>query len=231
MIFYASNNELLDTDKFEEYDKGGNSIIYKSRDEEKLFKVYKYNVHYKYHMAKANFKMLKEYNISNLVKLYEYYHLYNGIVDRLLPMDGYTMEKISSPKKELLCADRNYLSYILSQLEETLKELSDKKILIGDAHKDNILFTENGVTLIDLDQYSKTKISSKRGIYYVNKENLIYSISSRFIYEYAKKYPKSLVKTLRARQGTSLTEDFNDYLTEDNIESTLRKYNLRQYKK
>ena len=60
MIYYSSNNKILDTDKYLKYDTGGNSTVYKNINSNVLFKVYRFDSKYRYHMGKNTFEMLKK---------------------------------------------------------------------------------------------------------------------------------------------------------------------------
>ncbi len=224
MIYYSSNNKILDTDKYLKYDTGGNSTVYKNINSNVLFKVYRFDSKYRYHMGKNTFEMLKKLDIPNLVKLYDYYFLYKQKINAFLPMDAYTMELVDGKRIELIDMDKEYISQVLMQLDETLQKLTDKKILIGDSHKDNIIFNENGATLIDLDQFMKMNLFSKRSIYSFNKSGLMYSITTRILTEFNKKNPNKSFPFFYPKENTSFYDDCKFLLEETNVEESIKKY-------
>ena len=228
MIYYSLNKKILDTDKYSKFDHGGNSTIYKNIGSDILFKVYKFDINYRYHMRKKNFEMLKEKNIPNLVKLMDYYFQFDQKINSILPMDAYTMKMVKGKKIDLIDMDRNYMKNILEQLEETLKCLSNEKILIGDAHKDNIIFNENGVTLIDLDQFIKMGLYSKKGIYDANKSSLMHIITMKILMEFRKKNPNLSLPFFWSKEDTSLYDDCEFLLEEENVEDSVKKYSYKR---
>lgn len=223
MLLYSSKHEIIDADKYEFYSSGANSKVYVKNDE--ALKIYK-DVKVRYYMKKKTFEMLKEADIPNLVKLRDYYNQYTGwLYEKIVPMDGYTMDFVEGTPVELLSADRKYIDIILAQLEETLNKLCEKKIIIRDSSMTNIIFNENGVTLIDPDYYYRSKKSPSSYIYQQNKEELIYSFNSIFTKEFKNKYgQKGIRRLLMSSVHGSLTSDFNHFYKEDNIEETVKKY-------
>lgn len=227
MIYYSSNNEPLIADDYTCFNNGGTSVIYKKGDE--LFKVYKNDAPYKSRIKKNMFEYIRQSNIPNLVKLIDFYFEIEGILNKILPIDAYTMEQISGEMIELLTADKQYIELILNQLEETLEKLSEYKIIIEDSHKGNIIFNKNGVHIIDLDSFWHSKIIyTKKEIYYLNKCRLLYSISAKINSELEKEKSLKRVVVFKWNRNTSITEDFSDFLTEDTLQETIKKYNLRK---
>lgn len=164
MEFYNKKNKPLIFEGFDLFTKGGCAYIYKRDDI--LLKVYDLNCKYRYYMSRKMFELLKKNDIPNLVKLYDYFRIFRS---RILPMDAYTMKYVGGNNVKLIKADREYLSDIGNQLDETIIRLTDKKIVIFDAQCDNILFKENGVTIIDPDQFVHKKLATKKAIYNFNK--------------------------------------------------------------
>ena len=226
MIFYSSKNDILDTDKYMKYDTGGNSVIYKKENEDVLFKVYKVDSTYKYHMAKRNFNMMKEYDIPNLVKLLDYYFQYKQKANAILPMDAYTMKLVDGNRVDLIDMDKNYINQVLLQLEEIIDRLTERKLLIGDAHKDNIIFNENGVTLIDLDQITHMSLFTKKTIYSFNKSGLLYIMSTKIRSEIKEKYPELDVLTpnFYYREDSSFYNDCSILLEEQKVIDSVKKH-------
>ena len=174
MEYRNNKNELFNLDGFQYYSSGECANVY--RKDDIAFKIYNYECKYRLHLSRKVFEILKTIKTSGLVELMDYYHDSNSY---LLPMDAYSMKFIGGKDVELVTAPRDYLSDVLSQLDETIKKLSDRKIVIFDTNCENILFKENGATIIDPDQFFHPRFLSKNTIYEINKQRVIeYFIST-----------------------------------------------------
>ena len=224
-IYYSKDNEIIDSKNFKHFYYSRVSNIYVNDDV--VFKAYHSNTPYIYHMRRKMFKKFKKYNIPNVVKLIDYYHSFSSRIGKMLPMDAYTMNYIKEDKVNLIDMDRLYLNDIIKQCEETLRELSNKHILIKDMHEDNILFTENGINLIDLDQYTENKLLPKSYIYQLNKEEIIHAINCTIICECIKNKKTLYMKKIKNNMNTTFTEDFLSFLSEDTIQNSIKAYALK----
>ena len=174
MEFRNNKNEIFNLDGFEYYSSGECAKVY--RKDDIAFKIYNYECKYRLHLSRKVFELLKTIKSSSLVELLEYYH---DSTSHILPMDAYSMKFVDGKDVELITAPKDYLSDTLTKLDETIKKLSDRKIVIFDTNSDNILFKENGVTIIDPDQFFHSRLLSKKIIYELNKERIIeYFIST-----------------------------------------------------
>ncbi len=217
MTYYSEDNEILDTQEFEYFDSGGCANIYKNGDT--LLKVYKYDCNYRYFLGKKMFRLIKTSNIPNMVKLLDLYHRSNNLLYKKLPLDAYTMEMVKGKRVTLINQKRDYLRDVISQLEETINGLCEKKILLEDPSAQNIIFKEDGVTIIDPDQFLSGRFLSKTDIYTYNKNQVIQYIN-RTISE------ESNVKSyyyVTPIYKSSLTRDFNLFLKEETINETIQK--------
>lgn len=223
---FSSKEERLDTQEFTYYGSGQFSNVYKHDDT--ILKIYKDDIGIRNYMSIRNFKFLRECDIPNFVKLIDYYHMFKGRIEKHLPMDAYTMEFVKDKKIELSDMSTEYLLDICKKLEETLEELSNKHILIEDAHEGNILFTENGVTIIDVDQFLHINLLTKRFIYQLNKEKIIKSINDTLIHEIYFNGFKGFFKFITPSMKSSLTNDIMEYLKAEEIEESVKKKVLSQ---
>lgn len=217
MPYYSSKNIMLDTEKFEYFDQGGCANIY--RNDDILLKIYNYECKYKHYLSKAMFRTIKNSDIPNMVKLLDYYHRHTGKVERLKPMDAYTMEMVKGNKVNLLEQKRDYLKDIIDQLEDTIERLVELKIVIEDPTSHNIIFTDNGVTIIDPDQFIRVPFFTNNFLYSCNKEKMITYLNKTI----EDKRKTECVKHIYCGYNSSLTKDFNDFLTEETIEETIKK--------
>lgn len=225
-MLYYSSVDTIDSDNYKSYDEGTCSKVYISNDI--ALKIYGYDVKYSSHIKKKMFNLFKNLNVPNLVKLYNFYYKYNDYLSKLLTIDAYTMEYIKDDKIKLKECDQEYIIIILKQLEETLKSLINNKILIGDSHRKNIVLNQNGITLIDLDNYYKSKHSSNKSLYRINKNRLLYTLCSSYTLT---KNPSRLEKMIEyeiERDNYSLTDDFLSFLNKENSYQISKKYGLNK---
>lgn len=220
-IYFSSKSEILDTKNFTYFNSGKFSDVYKNEDT--LLKIYKDDITYRYYISKKIFLLLKKYNIPNLVKLKEYYHCFDGKLEKLLPMDAYTMEYVKDKKVNLINMDRKYMLEVGNMLEETLDELSKKHILIEDSHEGNILFTENGVTILDPDQFLHIPILSPNFSYKLNKEKILKAINDTLLYEYYGQGKTGFIRLVESNNDNSLKGDISRFFTEDKVKDSIKK--------
>lgn len=222
---FSSKDEKIDTSKFTYYKSGHFSDVYKSGNI--LLKIYKENTTYRYYMSRRLFLLLKKYNIPNLVKLIDYYHNYCGKVDRILPMDAYTMEFVEDKKIKLTEMNIEYMDKVIVMLEDTLEELSKHHILIEDSHEGNILFTENGVTMLDPDQYLHVRLLTKKFIYQLNKEKIIKAMNDTINTEVSHEGYCGFLDYIFPSFTGSLSLDVKNYLKKANVRESIQKDVLR----
>lgn len=220
-IYYSSKDEILDTKNFTYFNSGRFSNVYKNDDI--LLKIYLSDVKYNSIISKKIFLLLKKYNIPNLVRLKDYYHAFSGKIEKMLPIDAYTMDYVKDKKVELLDMDKKYMNDITKMLEETLEELSKKHILIEDSHEGNILFTENGVTILDVDQFVRIPILTQKYIYQLNKEKVVKAINDTIKCEYYDNENTGFITLIDDQVGNSLEEDISCFMTDNTVKDSAKK--------
>lgn len=226
MIYYSPSGKVLDTNNYEHFAEGGTATILKK--DNILFKQYSHDRFYNTEIKKNNFEYFKKSNVPNLVKLLDIYYSSKDYINKFLIADGYTMEEVPVDDTKLITADREYIIMLLKQLEDTLKTLSDKKIVIEDLHEKNIIFNSNGVSIIDIDEFMRNPILVKRYVYYINKCSILYTMSNIIYNEYAKKNDLRRIIPIRTQKDTSITEDFFEFFKDETLEDTIKKYNLKK---
>ena len=214
MNYYNDNNEQFDLSNFSYYSEGRCAKVYTNNDI--AFKIYTLDCKYKMYLSKKMFKLLKNSNICNIVKLLDYYHIDKKSI---LPIDAYSMEFVKGKDIDLVSASREYIDDILKQLEETSSKLTEKSILIFDAHCENILFKENGVTIIDPDQFYQRRLLPKKLIYEVNIQNMYNYIKSSLAYEMKLKKEKYVLPYLDVKKYGLRKSIMDSYNTDTIYES------------
>jgi len=173
---YNSSNEFETFQGFEKYRTGECARVYKK--DNTLLKVYMADCKYKFVLKRSIFNLLKNLNIPDVVKLYDYYH-YDVKFSRVLPMDAYTMEYIENDDINILDQSREYLIDTMRQLENTSVMLANNKIQMIDLNAHNVIFNKSGAKLIDVDQYDVYKLKSVKKVLVHNKLELLYFLRDR----------------------------------------------------
>ncbi|MBQ3475501.1 MAG: hypothetical protein IJH20_04965 [Bacilli bacterium] len=211
MEFRNKKNEIFDLDGFEYYSSGECAKVY--RKDDIAFKLYNFDCKYRLYLSRKVFEILKTIKSSGLVELIDYYH---NSTSHILPMDAYSMKFIDGKEVELITAPKEYLSDVLTKLDETIKKLSDRKIVIFDTNCDNILFKENGATIIDPDQFFHSRLLSKKTIYELNKQKIFEYFISTIMKEMKEKRVSYLLSNPYKR-GLSLDKCVMNKLKGNNI--------------
>ena len=219
MLFYDKKGYPVEFKNYEYLDRGNCAKVYIK--ENVALKVFDCNS--KAIMRKDLFQILKYSNLENLIKLYDYYYSFKlfPILRKFIAMDSYTMEYIDEERESLIFASSEYIEKISEQLEVLLQKLSERRIVINDAHYGNIIFGKSGVTIIDPDHFyisndhSISEIISKNreeAIKYLNDtiENEMYNSNlidiynirlDRYVFIDNIDYSKSLVDIVRNNMG------------------------------
>ena len=180
ILYKAGSKEgcALSSSNFMYYDKGNCSRIYKFLSEnDVLLKVYNYDFNVRFRLSKNMFEYLKESNLPCVVPLYDYFYLTSSLIFQLLGgMDAYSMKEVSGESMRFIDYDRKQLIEIMKCLEKTLIVLSKKKIILRDMHPKNVILTDNGLTIIDCDQFMPSS-SSESICYSLNKINVLNCIN------------------------------------------------------
>ena len=217
MSLYSSEKILLDTQKFDYYDEGGCATIYKCDDI--LLKIYNEECKKRHYIKKSMFQLIKNSDIPNMVKLLDLYYKYNRTITRLGTMDAYTLEIVKGKRINLLEQKRDYLKDMIDKFESTIDKLVELKVIIEDPTSHNIIFTENGPTIIDPDQFIRVPFLSPKTLYELNKEKIIIYLNKTID---AKKETES-ARYIFCGFNSSLTRDFNNFLEEETINETIQK--------
>ncbi len=170
-LYKDGSNEkiILSSNNFSYYDNGCCSYIYKFiKQENILLKVYNIDFPGRYRLSKTTFDLLKSAKIPNIVELYDRFYMENNPFFKFLGIDAYSMKEVLGERIKLIDYDRKHLIEIMKSFEETLKKISKMKIQLCDMHKDNIILTSNGITIIDCDQFLYS-FFSRNNFYEINK--------------------------------------------------------------
>ena len=209
-VVYTDDDTKYEIYGYKYFNSGGCANVFK-RDNIAL-KIYDLDCCFRDIMKKKIFKYLRELDIPNIVKLYNYYYLTMGQrFNRMLPMDCYTMEYIDDNEKRLVDSNKEYLTDILIE----------HKILIFDAHENNILFTENGVTILDPDMFYVRRFMSEDKIKEHNTSMMFKYITKKINFEMKGDITTRPIFSHSFEQDKGLKEGILSAITEDTIRKTL----------
>lgn len=228
MILYDKNHNKLDTDFFTYYDTqlpGKCSKVYIKDD--KLLKIYNNDTSIKKIMKKDMFNKLKELDIPNVIKLYDYYFMFDDFLSRLW-IDAYTMDFIDRDETNLLYSDIDYICEMALKLEEVAKILAKNHITIFDSHEGNIIFKKNDVTIIDQDQFYFNYLLPYQLLFIKNKKEILNYIRSTLLYESSNENPQfkfDLSKSLYfdINHDTDISKVLKDRFSDKTIYKSLKK--------
>ena len=220
---YTKDDEIYDFDDFEWIGEGRCANIYRLDDI--VLKKYKLDCSYRYFLSKNVFERLKKIHLPNIVTLLEYYYSYPGRLYHMLPFDGYTMKYVDSKDLNILYESTNYLLETITSLEKTCFLLAKNKIAIHDAHHSNIIFHENGATIIDIDLFNICNFSSIKRISLNNSKELFYYIKSELQHQMiVSGYPGyCLDRFVKFQEKVPVLEQFQSILDEETPIKSLEK--------
>jgi hypothetical protein len=218
MILYSKSKEKLDTSSFVYFDEGSCATVYKKNNT--LLKVYGTGCNYRVIIERKLFNFLKEKNISNIVKLYDYYYYFPDFFSRLIAVDAYTMQLVSNDHTKFIDFNRTDIIDILKSLEETINILTDNRIIMYDVHPRNIITNKNGITIIDPDRFYFSMFSSKKKIYKLNKCELMGCLNKVFLKELAN-FDSFKLPSFIYDDSLSFFDNINNSLNTDEFQKIL----------
>lgn len=220
MALYSNTNEIVDTKEFTYFDKGNCAKVYSNG--EILLKVYNHDCDYRFFLKKNMFDLLKKLNLPSIVKLHDYYFYFTDWFHKFLSMDAYTMDLVKGDNIPLLDYDRTHLIEALKDLEETLEILSDNHIVLWDVNPRNIIISSNGITIIDPDQFFKSRFHSKKRIYESNKKELINCLNSTLFLETLKRENMVSTSFIINSKNSSFIDDVSNSLHDDTFYHSMK---------
>lgn len=181
MEMYNSKRELVDLQGYTYLDEGECAKVFRKGDE--VFKLYKFDTKYYFFLGTKMFKVLKEIDDPNIVKLYDYFYYYDDFLTRHSYMDGYSMQYVERDEDLVIDKPSEYLFSIADQLDGTVERLSERKIHIRDYKYRNIIFGKDKATLIDVDTYEFCPFTSYETLKKANQEEMLRFLTSQLIHE------------------------------------------------
>ena len=224
-MLYNSKTGNLDTSNFEFFCEGSCARIYK--DNNIILKVYKIDSPYSASISKNTFNKLKSLKINHIVKLYnQYYKIQSSLVE-LLKCEAYTMDYVPDPKLTIINYPTEFLLELAHEMEAVNTNLTKHRIIAGDGHKGNIIFNENGLTIIDVDTYREAKLLPSNLIRMHNRKELLSYLRSKLYDECI----NNDINTLGAynaflaisSSNKPLPDAFNEIFQEETPAKTLKK--------
>ena len=175
------------------------------------------------------FKAIKEINNPSIVKLYDYY--YNSDLGH--EIDAYSMEKVNAKKIDLISEDKAILLCHLDDLQKLANELANKGIRMQDPNGANLLFSNKGPVVVDLDYYFKHSIYSKNELRIWNKTMVLYYfynyITNNYVilYRNVEKETDNLndingIFAMRINKNTDIVKELDNNISDNSIAHQLK---------
>lgn len=220
MILYSENNKQLDSRKFKYLDRGNCSVV--SKNGNIVLKIYKIDCKSVYRLNKSMFKQLKKLDDPNLVRLRNMYYHYKTSAYKLSSIDAYTMDYIKLLPQRITDLDRQQLLELFLSLDETLRRLSEHKIVLRDVHTKNIIINPDRIIILDPDMFYNLKTKSKSKIYSLNKNIMLFVLNSMIEYETIENEDKLIPPFFSNNKNISLYDEVKTTLTEDTIKQKIK---------
>ena len=219
MELYSKSGKLTTFNNLVYLNEGNCAKVYRYNDY--LFKIYNDDCNYHLKIKKEIFMILRDLNAPSIVKLREYFSYRKFSLSKR--PDAYTMDILPSSKKKLIYCDKTYLENTFYDLEQTIKLLDKLNIIIDDIHSKNVLFTEQGIYLIDPDLFRKKTIFDSVSAYRINKAILIAYFNAVLYNEMIKERGLFIHPTIENDINNSFFDDVMKSLTEDTFYEVMLK--------
>ena len=179
---------------------------------------------YKKRMPTANeiisdlFKILKSFKNPNFIELYGSV-LERSLIEKIRAklglsyiVGGYTAKYYQEENIDILNGCKEYLLWNLFNLEILLNEFTENQIVAHDLSRDNVIYTNDDIVIVDPDLFGEFKVS-KEIIKAINRNELIYLLESMIIDSFNEPDEKKLKKI------TKIVEKFlNSIYFDKNVE-------------
>ena len=220
MILYSENNQTTNSQYFKYLDKGNCSTI--SKHGKIVLKIYNIDCKTMYRLRKPMFKQLKKLDDPNIVRLRNTYYHYKSAAYKLSSIDAYTMNYVEILPQKITELDRKQLLELSLSLEETLRRLSENKIVLRDVHLKNIVVNPDRIVILDPDMFYTLKTKSKSNIYRLNKNVLLFALNSIIEYETIEDEDRLIAPFFTNNIKQPFYENIKDTLTEDTIKQKIK---------
>ena len=221
MKLFSKTGEELDLSNFKYLTEGEDGKIYV--DGKTVLKLYHFYLDYSRRLRRRIFDIIKDKSIPNIVRLDDYFYTNTSFFSRIFPFDAYTMDYISAENKKIIDFKKKDLIEIFKSLEQTLEILTDNRIVLHDVHPKNIIISENGITIIDIDRFYFMRLSSKKTIYKLNKLELLNCINSTILSEIKKDNPVTNFQLFTSDDNDSFFESTSHDIENEKFEKILTK--------
>lgn len=145
-----------------------------SKSDEQIIKTYFKETVDLYKLNNDVFSIIKDIKSPNLIEIYDVYtsliHYYKYLRGKTeFKVDAYAAKYYQGTEKNVLRDSKEYLLENMYGLEQLVHELSNSAILVGDLSRENTIFTESNMVIVDPDLFSHSVLSFKEN----QEENII----------------------------------------------------------
>lgn len=114
------------------------------------------------------FKTIMNMNLSN------FYTIYQMLYDKDGKFIGYTMKYYQDEEIDILTKPIEYTLDNLYRLNNSIKKLTDRNIIIDDMRDENCILDSSNITVIDIDLYRMLSFDTNIDISNMNNKSLLY---------------------------------------------------------
>lgn len=158
--------------------------------------------------------------LINDMKLDNFYEIKGLLFNKKGLFSGYTMRYYKSDIYDILKMPSEYTLKSFNNICKSIERLTKEGVLVSDLHQDNAILTHDGIIVIDVDSYYKSKYFTKEQIQKNNYNAILYLFKKLFL-ESLETY------VISYEEKEALSFIITNLFKKDNINNTCRE--LSQY--
>lgn len=163
MKYFNKEDEIIKfNNSFPFNNNGSHAKIYRLGDDACLKK-------FRYAWDVYDLKMFKEYM---KMELNNYYKIYDLLYNKYGRLSGYTMKHYDNKIDNVIDMPSEYITDNFNNISKDISTLSNNGIIVKDLIPSNLIYGDNKITVIDIDQYKLDKDMDKDTLNRVNEINL-----------------------------------------------------------
>lgn len=117
----------------------------------------------------------------NNMKLDNFYEIRRLLFDKNGSFSGYIMKYYQSAIYDILKMPSDYTLKSFNNIFKSIEKLTKEGIIVSDLHQDNAILSQDGVIVIDVDSYYKSKYFTPEQIEKNNYNALLYLFKKLFL--------------------------------------------------
>ena len=127
-------------------------------------------------ISEAAICKIKDLNLSN------YYKIYDVLYDELKKLIGYTMKYYENGKIDILVTPTDYLITSFLGIYHSMEKINDAEICISDLRLCNVIMTDEGMVVIDVDGYFPDQMPNQKDERFLYNKKRVYELFKDVFY-------------------------------------------------